>query len=1031
MKRSLLLAFMLFGLIGTAMAQITVKGTVKDDGGLPLPSATVLIKGTTTGTVTDTDGKYSMKVPNAEAVLVFSYVGFETQEITVGNQTTIDVTLKVAGELDEVVVTAVGIEKKERELGYAITGVDSEDLTVARVTDIADGLRGKVSGVQMISTTGIAAQTSVLIRGVTSLNGNNGALFVVDGVPINNGGADGTGITGGVPSYGGASVINPDDIESMNVLKGAAATALYGSRAANGAIIITTKRGSGKKGQTSITVNSSIRFDNLFKVPDFQNSYSGGDLYQYDSSATFSNWGALIEGQEVTKAVTGERAPLRAYDENYKDFYETGLTFINNVALASSSETGDYRLSVTTLNQTGLRPNSELDRITLSLNAGQKHSKKFNSRFGVNFIRTNLQGGGAQGANDPNVIGFTQFVRSVDFNDFSQWIDAAGNQINTIGPQDNNPFWIANENVPIREDDRLIGNFEVNYIPADWLKFTGRAGVDFQTDEFFRSNRVGTRGAADGDFSNNIIQRRQINVDLLGYATKQVNEDFFISGILGFNYNRRVFEFDGNFADVLSVPELFSPGNADRNTPTRDFSDRILMGLYSEVALTYKDYLTLTLTGRNDWSSTLPLDNNSYFYPSATVSFIFTDAFNLKSDILSYGKLRASAARVGSDTGPYQLNFRFFPVASLFGQFGAALTFPVGGNTGFEKTNTVPPTGLLPEEQNSYEFGTELAFLGGRVNLDVSYYKTINKNQILSLPTAQSTGFGAILKNIGQTSSEGIEIEIDADVIKTKNFTWNTLLTYSKNTFLIDELAPGIDRFVVGSGFSSVQVIGQPGKSFELFAIDYLREPTTGRPIINPETGLRQAGEQRSFGDVFPDYLMGWNNSLSYKNFTLNFTVDFRKGGAFRSATVEALYAAGAVEETAVNREGTFIDTEGVLVATDGTVTDNNIPVRSARDFWTSLDDNSLGAAGIFEATYMKLREVGFSYRLPAKLLEKTPLKSVTIGIEGRNLALLYSKVPHIDPESNLFGINSNASGVERNAAPATRSFGFNIRLGF
>lgn len=1007
------------------------------DDGSTLPGVNVVIKGTTTGTITDFDGKYTLNVSDG-AVLVYSFIGYVSEEIEVGSRSVIDVQLSSdVKQLSEVVVTALGIERQKRELGYGVSSISSEDLLVARAGNVVSALAGKVSGVQITNQGGgISDDVNITIRGVSSLsNGNNRPLFVVDGVPItvvnDVTSQDTNPLIAGRANTGTGLPFNADDVASMTVLKGASATALYGSRAAAGVILVTLKKG--KKGDgPSVSINSSVRTDKVFRLPDYQNEFAGGSFTKYDSSATFSNWGGQIDGQTVTKAISGERGPLEAYPDNAKDFYEDGLTLINNVAVSSANEDGDYRLSVTSLNRKGIIPASELDRLTFSFNAGAKHTEKFKSRFSVNYVRTTTAGNAVTGANNPNIVGYTSFVRTLDFNAYKPWIDAAGNQLGTIGQQDNNPFWIANENKFSTEVDRIFGNFQFDYTPAKWLNFSTRIGYDTFTDERFRSNRIGTRGAATGDFTNDIIQRNQLNLDIIGTANRQLNEDINLNVLAGFNFNRRVRERDVINSSSLAVPELFSPANAQVSTPTRAFTEQKLFGVYGEISLGYKDYLFLTATGRNDWNSTLPLDGNSFFYPSVSVGFVFTDAFDLSNDILSYGKLRASYAQVGNGTAPYRLDFTYNPQPNVFGQFGAAVNFPFNGNLGFTQTTVAPPATLVPEKQKSIEFGIELALLNGRVSVDVNYYDTENANQILRIPVPQSTGVALQTLNVGQTSSTGIEVEIGGDVIRAGDFTWNSRINYSNNDFQTDELVDGLDRITISSGFSSVTVVAEPGLSHQLRGIGFLTDSVSGRPIIDPNTGLRLPGAVDNFGDIYANFNMGFVNSFTYKGITLSTTIDYKDGGLLSSASVAGLWNAGAVSETTLGRTGTYIDTRGVIDNGDGTFRDNDVPVRDSRAFWTGIRSSSMAEAQIFDATYIKLREVGISYALPKKMIDKTPFRSVSVGVEGRNLALLYSKVPHIDPEVGLLGSgNASAGSIEVGGTPTTTSFGFNVGLTF
>lgn len=1039
MKRLLLIGLTVVSLLlpGSLRAQDrTVSGKVTSpDDGSAIPGVNVVLKGTTNGAVTDVDGNYNISVPSTGGTLVFTFIGLKSEEVEIGSRTVVDLQMSAdVTQLSEVVVTALGIEKQSRELGYAVSGVKSEDLVVARESNILNALQGKVTGVTITQSSGnLGGSTKIIVRGITSLSGRNSPLWVVDGVPINdaqdNTSAQNNRISGNRDFANGASVINPDDVASINVLKGAAASALYGSRAASGVILVTTKRGkAGKSGKPSVSLNSSIRFDNLFKIPDYQNEYGGGNNFKYDSSAVTSNWGPRIVGQEVTESLTGKKVPLTAYPENYKDFYRQGRTMINNMSVSDANERGDYRLSVSSLNQTGILPNAALDRVTVGFNAGMKHTKKLKTRFGLQYINTESQGTGVAGANDPNVFGLANFVRSTDYKNYKPWIEN-GVQKNTAGNTDNNPFWIQHENKNERKDQRFLGNFEATYSPLTALNFTARLGYDYDRDDRLITNRVGTRSRATGDFLMEGINRTQFNIDIIGTFFKDITQDLNLKLLGGFNYNKRLFKSTTIFAQSLSVPELFNPSNATTVSSTLGFTEQALLGAYSEASFGYKDWATLTLTGRNDWSSTLPEDNRSYFYPSASLAVVLTDALGLKGNVLNYAKLRASAAQVGNDTGPYQLLFQYFPVAQANGQYGLNINFPFAGRLGFASTTIIPPTNLQPEKQTTVEVGAELQFLSGRFTLDAAYFSSNNSNQILAVTTPPSTGFAARRINAGEIITSGFEISLDARVLETNNFTWNSIVNFTHTDSKVESLAPGLERLLISSEFNNIQVVAIPGKEYQLFGNSYLRNEESGRLLINPTNGLPQAGPLKAFGSVLPDFTMGFINNFTFRGFTLASTLDWRDGGLLSSATVLGLWGNGTVQETATNREGTYIITSGVLANPDGTFRDNDIPVRSTQTFWGGINPGGSPESHIFEASFVKLREVGLSYSFPAGFLGKSFITGLQIGVEGRNLALLYSKVPHIDPEATLFGAGADGLGVERNAVPSTRSIGFNVRI--
>ena len=721
---------------------------------------------------------------------------------------------------------------------------------------------------------------------------------------------------------------------------------------------------------------------------------------------------------------------MTAYKDNFRDFYRTGKTIINNLSIADADERADYRMSLTSLNQTGTLQNAEFNRITASLNAGLKHTDWLSTRFGIQYIRSESKGTGAQGANDENIIGWTNFTPTTDFNNFDPWKDASNNQINTPDPTTNNPLWIRHENINERTDDRFIANLTQVITPIENLNITSRLGYDYEYDERLITNRVGTITRLTGDYRVDVIRRTQLNWDLITDYSREFG-DISVKGLLGFNYNSRVFDREQLLASDLAVPELFNPSASQTTTPTRDFSESRLIGLYGQVDIGYKNWLTASLTGRNDWSSTLPKDNNSYFYPSLSVAFVFTDAFGISNKILSFGKLRASVAQVGNTANPYALKFRFFPEAVADGQYGLDLNFPFLGQLGFNKTGTIPNATLVPEQQNSIEIGTEIQLFDGRIGLDLNYYTTKNKNQIINQPIPESTGFGQRTVNAADVTTSGVELSLNAQVLEIKGFEWNTTVNFSTNKVKVDALGAEFTVLPGSSAFNSVQIVAKNNGSVEILGIPYLRDSASGRPLIDPNTGRRMPGEARTFGSVFPDAIWGFINTFTYKGFTLNVTIDGRIGGKLKSASVESLWDAGFTTETAENRLGTYIDLEGVIDNGDGTTRDNDIPVRSTETFWGNLSTGSVTEHSIFDSDFIKLREIGLSYNFPRTITSKTPFSSIQLGIEGRNLALLYSKVPHIDPESNLFGSGSAGFGVERNNVPSTRSVGFNVRLTF
>lgn len=1036
MKKLLLSLLVVVLSFSFAISQRTITGTVLDEAQIPIIGANVVVQGTTTGAITDFDGKFSVEVPNDATALEVSYTGYETQIIPLTTASVYSIALLEGNLLGEVVVTALGIEKEAKTLGYAVDQLKSEELTKARSTNIVNSMQGKVTGVTINNTSGnLGGSSKIIIRGATSLSGRNNPLWVVDGVPINDDQfVSGSRISGNRDFGNGASVINPDDVESMSVLKGAAATALYGSRAAAGAIIVTTKKGkANKSGNASVTFNSSVRLDELFITPDYQQDYAMGAQAKYDSSSVGFDWGPLNVGQTVNSLpITGETGPLQKIPNNgVDDFFSRGRTFINNVSISDGSEKMDYRLSLGALNQTGVVPGATLNRYNIGLNTGVKHSKRLSSRYGVQIIKQLSTGTAAAGANDPNIIGLGSFSSTLDQRLYQPWIDEAGNQINQLTPISNNPYWIRNENRNDRDDTRFLANMSLKYNLLKGLDLAAVFGYDYDIDNRFLSNRKGTAQRVDGDYFVDKINNTQLNTDITANYNTDITSNFKVNVLAGYNFNRRLRTSENISGTSLSVPELFAPGNTAQVVAGRTYRDHILMGVYSAVDLTYNDYLTLSLTGRNDWSSTLPLDNNSYFYPSASLAFVFSEAFNIQNNVFNYGKFRASYAQVGNDTNPYQLDQVFNPITTATGQYGLNLNFPFGGALAFAKSNTLAPADLRPERQTSIEVGAELDFFDYRLGLDIAYFQTQTKDQILALPIPESTAFASRVTNVGQVNVSGFEIALDATPVKVGSFQWTTGINYSNAKVVVASLTDEVDEVLIASAFNSVQVVAVQDGGFELAGIPFLRDSATGRPLINPADGTRLAGERTTFGSVLPDFNMGFLNTFSFGGLDVSFLIDWRSGGVMKSSTVEDLQTGGLVTETLVNRGGTFIDAEGLIDNGDGTFRDNDIPLANAQAFWTSLDDNSVAEAFIFDASFVKLREVAVSYTFDSSIFGNSIVKGLSIGLESRNTALLWSVVPHVDPENTLFGSGADGFGVERSSVPSTRSYGINLRATF
>lgn len=1049
MKKLLQSLFIVLLFAGSALAQNrTVTGTVtgKEDG-LPIPGVTVLLKGTTNGTQTNAQGKYSLSIPAGSAEIVFSSLGFTTQ--TLSNVSgVLDVTLETDSKaLSEVVVTAVGITREAKSLGYSVTTLKGDELTKARETNVINSLAGKVSGVKITSQSGtVGGSSKIIIRGASSFNSgstSNQPIFVIDGLPVDNSSQQiNTITTSSVPQgsagsdYGNrAGDLNSDDIESLTVLKGAAATALYGARAKNGAIVITTKKG--KKGQTTVSVNSSTRFDNVLKLPNFQNEYAQGVQGVYSTgptvnSSSLNGWGPKISEVQDRKFTDylGNLVTLQAYPDNVKDFYNTGKTYINSVSFDGGGESGDYRFGYTNTVQDGIIPNEKLKKNSMSFNAGRTVAPGLDIRTNINYTRTVADGRPVQSSNNPSVLQSIIYglPRTIDTKTLKDnYVDPITKQQIALTPTrtGNNPYWVVNNNNFSNVVDRVYGNAILTYKPLNWLTISNNLGTDFY-NEFRRGvTRQGTIGSLTGDFYAANLYNRIINNDLLLTVDQKLSDDLKLKVIGGYNIYETLYRRDLTDAQQLTVDGLYNYSNAGSVVTTNTFNQKRIQGVYGDIGLSYKDYLFLNITGRNDWSSTLPISNRSYFYPSVSSSFVFSELLT-KNDWFSYGKLRASYANVGSDTDPYQGVFTYSPISAAFAQYGYGSTFPFQGVLAFSSPATIPNLKLKPQNQSSFEVGTDLRFLQSRVNLDFTYYNTNTSDQIVRLPLPQSTGYSAALLNAGSVKNSGIEVTLGLIPLKTQEFTWNLDLNFSKNVQTI-ELPSNLASYSLASGWSGLSIKAESGKSFGIYGVAWLRDDN-GNLILDSATGLRKTKSDQRLGNMSPDWFAGISNSFSYKGASLSFLIDIRKGGVIYSNTVSSLRTSGLGEETLLNRGSVFID-KGV-VASGNTFIPNTTPVTSMQDYWSQYTTTNT-EANIFDASYVKLREVRLSYQIPPRIFQTNAkfIKGAEIGLEGRNLWIIHDNVPHIDPEANFFGTESVAEGVEFNSVPSTRTIGFNIRL--
>lgn len=1049
MNQKLLICIFLISFLTTGIyaQNKTIKGkvTAQDDGS-PLPGVSVKVQGSNLGTTTNASGNYTLNVPPDAQKLVFSFIGFATQEINIDSKSVIDVTLSTdAQQLSEVVVTANNIQRESRSLGYAVTTVNTEELTQARDRSVLNSLQGKVAGVQISNASGSpGSSTRIVIRGGTSLTGNNQALFVVDGLPIDNS-SFGTGdnLNNQVDAGNRVNDINPDDIESLTILKGPTAAALYGSRASNGAVIITTKNGKGLKGEKSqITLNSSYSFDDVLRLPEFQNVYGQGGQFQPDSRENFSwgpkfdgkikPWGQAIDGQQLVK-------PYVPLPDNVKNFFDYGQTLNNSLSLSQGGDKTTYYLSFGNIDQQGVMPGTLFNRTSVKLSGTSQISSKVYSNASINYVRSkgdlSVQGQGPSP--------YAQVIQTARDIPITELKDYESNKFHTLagyyGAYTTNPYYLLGEDYYKSTAERVYGTIQVGYKPFDWLDISYRLGTDVTADK--RNQATSKRNVQDPDnqnFPNNFRGRyeesafnvREINSDLIAAFNKIISNDLKFNGTLGFNNRQRNSTQQISTAAALVVPEVYNLSNVDGKPTTSNFEQaRRLNGIYADVNLAYKNYLFLGLSGRNDWSSTLPAGKNSYFYPSVNSSFVFTDAFKLSGDVITFGKIRLGYAQVGNDAAEYLLRSVFTSGTIDDGFADSQVDFPLNGVPGFEVGNRIGNPDLKPEITSSFETGLDMGFFNDRIGLEATYYNNESKNQIINIPTAPSTGFTNKTINAGSLTNEGIELLLRLRPIQTQNFRWEVASTFTRNTSLVKRLFPGVEQISLGGlgGVGLVAQLDQPYGAF--FTTDYLRDPQ-GRIVVDPANGYPLIDSKaKIMGNIQPKYLLGFNTSFSYRQFILTGVLDIKQGGMIYSKTRSDQEFVGTDPATLYNDRQPFVIPNSTIQNPDGTFSPNTeIKVANAQTYWTQQRSN---ADALIDASYVKLREVTLSYQLPASVIRKTPFSNLQVSLTGRNLFLWTPKEnTYIDPEASSFG-NGNVQGYEFGSLPSLRTLGANLRITF
>lgn len=1065
LKQTTFISTALLGMILSIMpyndliAQKLLQGTVVDlETGEGFPGANVVVKGEARGTITDFDGSFELNVTDDKTILVVSYTGFDSKEIAVRDQTIINVKLAPSTtKLAEVVVTALGIKRDERALGYAIQQVDTEGIDKAKETNIVNSLTGKVAGVQISNSSGnIGGSSRITIRGVNSISGNNQPLFVVDGTPIDNSNynsQDQTSGNGGRDYGNAAQDINPDDIESISILKGPSASALYGSRASNGVILITTKSGEGKKG-IGVSVNSSTMFSNVFLLPEMQNEYGGGfkltfdevvdpiDGLNYKTVNTNANnsWGPKFDGTLVRhwdsmypgEPNYGEVRPWQATPNNIEDFFETGVALSNNVSISAANDKGSFRLSYTNLDQKGIMPNSSLKRNTISFSAKSKFADKLSAGAKINYIRTDAVGRPATGDWSPNrpvnvlTYWYAWTQRQIDparlktYNSeryYHMTWNTQGIGRHLDQSYNNNPYFTLYESYNNDSKDRVYGNVNLTYNILPKLSLTLFARTDFYTDR--REDRASIGGYLQNAYEEDLYQFREDNVELLGQYSVDIGADLDLNVTFGGNIRKN--KFENNYTRTqggLSVANFYNLEASLERPEMTDFkTEKEVQSIYTSANLGYKDFLFFEASLRNDWSSTLPENNNSYLYPAASSSFVFT---NLMSglELLSFGKMRVGWAQVGNDTDPYSLAITY------------ANGNPYGNTSVFTVDDNLSNSSLRPESVVNVEGGLDLRFFDNRIGVDFTLYKVTTSDQIIALPVSSSTGFESLIVNAGKMENKGIELMLSGTPIKGEDFSWDVNFNYARNRNKVLELAVGQDNFELGGrdGTNSVNATaGQPYGT--IITPNVIYDDLTGKPIVG-SNGLYLRNPGEVVGNIMPDFTGGLSNTLTYKGLSLSALIDFQSGGDIWSETNQNGKANGQFIETVGNNdlgnpqrdpvsEGGGIRADAVTESGEA----NTVYVE-AQNYWKQL--YSLDGLEIYDASYIKLREISIGYSIPRKYAQKLSLEAINVSIFSRNVAVLHKNIPNIDPSEIAYGTD-NVQGLEGASIPAPRMVGFNI----
>ena len=1017
-----------------------IKGTVADADG-PLIGATVKVAGTNNGTVTDFNGNFSIQCKPG-TTLEISYVGYKT--ITAKAKDGMTVTMEADGKvLNEVVVTALGVKRDRKALGYGLSEVKGEELTKAKETNVINSLSGKVAGLVVQNTAGGASgSTRVLLRGNTEMTGNNQPLYVVDGVPLDNTNFGSAGTEGGYDLGDGISAINPDDIETMTVLKGPAASALYGSRASHGVILITTKKAD--KDKLSVEYNGSFTFDTqLAKWDDVQQVYGMGNNGKYSQTATTGtnmSWGPKADDFNMTY-FDGESRPFYIYPNNASDFFRTGFTTQNTAIISANSGKTGMRFSVTDMRNRDILPETNMSRDNFNLRVNTSLGK-IDFDFTANYTRENVKNRPALGDSQSNV-GKNLMTLANTYNQAwlknYQTIDGDYANWNGLDQYNRNPYWDLYKNSNKSDKDVFRFTAKAIYNIDSHLKIQGTIGTDINNMNFQDYIARTTPGKSAGQLQESIFQNRTLNAELLALYNNQFG-DFDVNATLGGN----IYKVD-NKTNILTglgqqMKDVIAIMNYQEQSIQQNTYKKQINSIYGSASIGYDHTYYLEGTIRGDKSSTLPTSNNTYVYPSVSASWVFSEYLKNKN-IINYGKFRASWAKVGSDTDPYQLALNYST-----GKYSYS-----GFTIGMINNNTQPNKDLKPTMTTSYELGLEMKFFHNRLSLDVTYYNQTSRDQIINLASSSTSGYQYRLINAGEIQNKGIEVALNGRALQIKDFAWDFGVNFSKNSNKVKSLTEGMDYFEIERAiWCNVSVGAEVGKNFgSIIGPDFKRN-ANGDILINPETGLPQYDETtRTLGNASWDWTGGFYHTLTYKNFRLSAAFDVKVGADIFSMSMRSAFQTGKAPETLEGREAWYTSEEkrmaegmtieqwraagkcdgfyapGVIDNGDGTYRKNDIAI-DPQTYWESVSRNA-PSMFIYDNSYVKCREITFGYTFPEKTLGKF-VKGLNVSFVARNPFIIWKNIPNIDPDS---GYNTSGMGLEYGSLPSRRSYGLNVNMKF